>query len=530
MGSHFPNSVNKSARAKLAPVKPVPTRLSHRSASIQTSSVPSRRSQPLARRGWSWGWAIALGFLATAGAMSLGWLSLHLIVNPQSVKWVNRWVPGWQVKPSGDEPTKTLHEIRAELRQQGLQTGELLTLGKSQSVVDGKTTATDVLLPVIQSAVNCFTNCDRIVELRVYQAAPTANSVDAAEPYYLVYQLAVSGIEESFAIAPLVDATSQNQGSSRLLPLTTLSRYEGTVPTPGIWFSLSGSRSQGSDTIAYGQMLYYYPPAHHLSVKLDWTSPTGETPVWKAVAGGKSPNLLVNQTIGMEPQFEIYQVKPQPFLHSPVQLNPISLTTPALEDGQYNSALMLARNRLWSTSLAWLQSVRGRSLQPQATPSWNDTAQAQLALIRWHAQATATQAESSWASPSQQILANLLDGRWERATTVFTSSVAASQEMVGVLKADQGRLANRVKAALRVNSSNLDAKIWGALLMAVQQNPQAAIAWLQKQPKTKPQDVTRVQALFQRLDSNFDESTGSVSKPDDESLEAPPPTNSTPSQ
>jgi len=368
---------------------------------------------------------------------------------------------------------------------------------------------------VVHSEPACFVNCSRIVELRIYQQAPPATP--STEAYYLVHELTVAGIEESFAIAPLVDATSHNQGSSRMLPLTTLSRYEDGAPTSGIWLNLSGTRTQGDDTIAYGQVLYYHPTAHHLSVKLTWTSPTGDTPVWKSVTGSKLPDLVVNQTVGMEPRFEIYQVKPLAFTRSPIQLEPISLAAPAMEDGQYDNALLLARNRLWSTSLAWLRSIKRRSSQ-----SWTSAAGAQMALIQWHAQATAAQADSSWASPGQQILANLLDGRWERATTVFTASALASQETVSVLKADRGRLRDRVKTALRV-SNNLDIKIWGALLVAAQQSQKDAIVWLQQQPKTTPQAISRVQALLQRLDPNYEEPQPDDVKP---SPEAQPSSNS----
>ncbi len=213
---------------------------------------------------------------------------------------------------------------------------------------------------------------------------------------------------------------------------------------------------------------------------------------------GGTPELIVNQTIGMEPSFEIYQVKPHNFVHSPVQLEPISVTEPVLEDSHYRSALLLARSRLWSTSLKWLQSFQQRSPQ-----QWSAATQAQLDLIRWHALATQNQAEGSWSSPGQQILANLIDGRWERALTVFESSVEASQETLGVLKTDKGRLENRIKASLRVSPDKLAVKSWGTLLIAAQQGQSAAIAWLKKQPHTTTKDIASIQILIQRLDPNF---------------------------
>lgn len=448
-------------------------------------------------------WSVlgAIGLLLSAGAITtgLGWVSIQLIVKPQAMQPLTQWIPGWQKQQSPDTPSHTFTEIRAELRRQGLQSGELLDLGKNQSILDGKKPVPAWLMPVLQTTANCFTDCDRIVELRIYQRTPERpRTPDAEEQYHLVTQLPLTGLEESLAIAPLVDATSTNQGSSRMLPFTQIQRYEGVVPPQGLWFNVSGSRTRGDEAIAYGQVVYYHPSSHHLSVKLSWTSPAAEPPIWKEMTGGNSPELFVNQTIGMEPHFEIYQVKPQRFMHSPVQLEAISLNLPHLDESHYQSALWLARNRLWSTSLTWLQALKTRS--PQL---WTESVQAQMDLIQWHAQATRTQAESSWASPGQQILANLLDGRWERATTIFARSIEASQETIGLLRADQGRLQNRVKAALKVSPGKVDAKAWGALLIAAQQTPNQAIAWLQKQPKTPSADIRRIRTLIQRLDPGF---------------------------
>lgn len=497
MGTHFPKSSRRSPPTQprgTLPVKPaIRVKPSHHKPSI--AAAPKSFQQKILQITS----AIAILLLAGTGTVGLIWLSCRLIVNPQAVTWVNEWLPGWSGDRRQDNHTQTLQEIRAELRQRGQLAGELLLLGKNQSFVDGKTPVTDILLPVLETSASCYANCDRLVELRIYQSAPALpKSISAEETYYQVQQFPVSGVEETFAIAPLVDATSSNQGSSRMLPLTHLNRFEDTGLKQGIWFNLSGHRVRGNETIAYGQVLYYHPQHQHLSVKLTWTSPTGEIPGWKEVTGGNMPELIVNQTIGMEPQFDVYQVRPQRFIQSPVQLEPISLAATASVNPQVESALLLARNRLWSTSLAWLKGVKQRSPH-----TWNAATQAQMDLIQWHAQATATQADGSWASPSQQVLANLLDGRWERAITVFASSVEASQETVGLLKTDQGRVKNRIEAALRVNPHKLEIKAWSALLMAAQQNPNAAIGWLQKQPQTKPQDITQIRALLQRLDPQF---------------------------
>ena len=446
--------------------------------------------------------AIALIVLLSGGIVGCGWLALQLIVNPQSSGWVSQWFPGWVPSKGAEHPPKTLYAIRAELRSQGKTTGELLELGQNVSFMDDRTTVSDLLLPVLEQRPNCQTDCDQIVELRLYQTAIDGKNATSELLYSLVDQLAIAGPEESFAIAPLVDAKSDNQGSSRALPLTSVTRSD--LPSAqGVWLTLSGKRDQGNETLAYGQIIHYNPSRFHLSKKLQWTSPTGEAPIWKEITGGGTPELIINHTIGMEPQFEIYQIKPLNFLPNPVQLESISIAESALAQSTYQSALLLARAGLWSTSLKWLESLKGKL----SAKGWSSMAQAQLDLIRWHAQVTQAQAENSWASPSQQVLANLIDGRWERALQVFQSSVVASQETAYLLKADAGRLENRIKALVQTGSNKLEVKAWGALLVAAQKGQPAAIAWLKKQPKVTAAEVAQITALTKRLDPAFTDTT-----------------------
>ncbi|MEX0270029.1 hypothetical protein AB3R30_12865 [Leptolyngbyaceae cyanobacterium UHCC 1019] len=474
------------------------------------SRVSKKRVHPLKPnlKGFRVAGAIALMILLGGGIASSGWLALQLIVNPQSLGWVSQWFPGWMPSKGAEHPPQTLHAIRTALRSQGKTTGELLELGQNVSFMDDRTTVSDLLLPVLEQRPNCQTDyCDQIVALRLYQTATDRKTATHEPLYSLVDQIAIAGPEESFAIAPLVDAKSDNQGSSRALPLTSLTRSEAVPATQGIWLTLSGKRDRGNETLAYGQIIHYHPSRFHLSKKLQWTSPTGEVPIWKQVTGSSDPELIVNHTIGMEPQFEIYHIKPLNFLPSPVQLEAISLSESVLPHSAYQSALLLARGGLWSTSLKWLESLKGKL----PAKAWSSTAQAQFDLIRWHAQVTQGQAESSWASPSQQVLANLIDGRWERALQVFQSSVVASHETAEVLKADGGRLENRVKAFGQIGSDKLEVKAWGALLLTAQKGQSAAIAWLKKQPKVTAAEIAQITALTKRLDPAFTDTLTSSS-------------------
>jgi len=49
---------------------------------------------------------------------------------------------------------------------------------------------------------------------------------------------------------------------------------------------------------------------------LPWTT-TGLVPQWQ-VTGGGFPELVVNQTVDLEPQLRVYQVKPLQFILNPM--------------------------------------------------------------------------------------------------------------------------------------------------------------------------------------------------------------------
>ncbi|XHX79683.1 MAG: hypothetical protein RBJ76_07110 [Stenomitos frigidus ULC029] len=448
---------------------------------------------------WS---AIVIIVLAAGGLASAGWLGGQLIVDPQTLLWVNRFLPDWIPIPvTGLKSPQTMAAIQQELTQAGRILGEPIPLGKNISFLDHKTTVSDVLIPVLAQRSHCQSNCEQIVQLRLYQTIPGAQR----EPtFQLLEQQVIVGPDETFVLAPLISAGDTNQGSARSLPLMTLNRFEGKVPTQGIWLNLSGRWLRGDGTIAYGQVLHYNPSRFHLHQMLEWSSPVGQEPVWQEMFGGGSPELVLDQTVGMEPQFQIYQVKPRNFLPSPLQLESLSLLEPAIDDHAYNQGLVLARSGLWSTGLQWLESVRRKKGR------WSAAAHAQQELIQLHAQATQTQANKSWASPGQQVLANLVDGRWQRSLTVFTANAENSMETAALLKADSGRLQNRVDAALRVSPMQADVRSWGALLIAARQGENAAIAWLKKQPKVTRQERSRIMALIQRLESQATEATAAA--------------------
>lgn len=439
---------------------------------------------PTTRGSWVASWFV---FAALSGSATLViggiWLSFIFIFNPGKISWVNQHLPQWAQLPDQNQQPQTLAEIRSSLRQQSESAGEPIPVGNDV-----------VLLPILKQRDSCNSDCEQIVELRVYQPAQFPPKGTTGKTYQLASELPISGPEESFVIAPLVNHDSDSAGSSTPLPINELQKYEGKTPAPGIWFYLKGQRQQGSNAIAYGYIVNYDSEHKHLELLSSWTSTTGQIPKWRQ-SPNKTLELVVDQTVGLEPQLRVYQVKAVKLFLSTVELTPISLTEPALKDPAYQQALSIARSGLWTPANKWLQFIKQ---QHGKTPE----AEAQMELIRLHSQLTQAQADKSWASPGQQVLANLIDGRWEKALQVFSASRENTQEVVPLLKADSGRLWHRVEAALKVKPDRLEVKAWGALILAAQQGEPKAKSWVEER-KTTPENITYIQTLLKRLNGDY---------------------------
>jgi hypothetical protein len=420
--------------------------------------------------------------------IAFAWISVLFMFNPDQVSWLNKILPAWAQIPLGNhERPQTLKQIQLDLSKKNQIVGETLPLHQ-----DAKNL---FLLPIFQKRANCESDCEKLVELRVYQRSEELEFKSQSENYYyLATQLSVTGPEESFVISSSLDGTSEPQDISIPLPLTEVQRFDGGTPSLGVWFNLLGKRQQGTD--AYGHVIYYNPERTNLLQMLSWTSPNGQLPKWQQVTGDGTKELVVDQTVGLEPHLQVYQVKPIKLFLKPIQLEAITLQTAALNDSAYQNALSIARSGLWTPAFEWLKFIKKqrKGVLPEA-------AQAQMDLIRLHSQLTKTQAQKKWASPSQEVLANLIDGRWGKALQVFEASPHNTQEIATLLKADEKRLWNRMVAALRVNPNRLEVQAWFALILAVQRGKGHTNSWLKAQPKITKDDLAYIQGLLARLNN-----------------------------
>ncbi|MEG3907134.1 hypothetical protein Q5691_13525 [Microcoleus sp. w1-18aA5] len=498
-------SKNRAKPPENPKVAPPPTRRrrqTRRPKNLQESQRPI--PTPRTRARYPWKRLItnltALSVLCGCAALMGGgaWLSYQLIVDPNGNKLISQFVPEWSRLPTGSRDSiQTLDQIKASIRKLGFVTGEALPLPVDQS---RDNSISDLLLPVmvertVKASTVCKNPCRQIVELRVYKRVQLPDRSSDKEQYFqLASSVNLEGPAESFVIASLADSTSNNQASNQSLPLTELRRFDGKPPASGIWFNVSGQLKQGEKKIPYGQVVRYNPSQNHLMPLLEWASAAGQPPNWQQIVKGENPQLAIDQTVGLEPQFTLYQIGPRKFLPNPVQLTAISLEEFAFNDETYKNGLRLAKSGLWSPALNVMRVAKGK-----AGKNWPAVAQAQLETIEFHAKITRAQAIASWASPGQQVLAELIDGRWSEALQVFEADPSNSHEIATTLKNDSGRIWNRIDAALRVNAADADVKAWGALIVASQDGTREAMNWLDQQSDTDSETRTRIRNLVNKL-------------------------------
>ena len=450
--------------------------------------ISPKKQQKPQKRGWLSSSLVLVILLSSLGlVMAFAWFSILFMFNPEKIGWLNKFLPEWAQIPLGySEPPQTLQQIKDKLSKQKQIAGTTLSLDDAEN---------SFLLPVLQQRANCQSDCREVVELRVYQRSKDSEVQSHSEKYFrLAHYLPVTGPEEYEAIAALNAATSENHDSNVLLPLNEVKRVEGDGVSSGVWFDLRGHRQQGIYAIAYGQIVYYNPERTNLQQMLSWTSPTGQLPKWQQVTGGGAKELVIDQTVGLEPQLNVYQVKSVKLYLKPIQLEAISLKPPAFKDSAYQNALSIARSGLWTPAFEWLQFI-----QKQHKKTLPAAAQAQIDVIRLHAQLSKAQAEKTWASPGQQALADLIDGRWEKALQVFAASPENTEEIASLLKADTGRLWNRTVAALQVKPDRPEVQAWAALILASKQGEERANSWLKEQPKITNTTLVYIQGLLKIL-------------------------------
>lgn len=430
----------------------------------------------------------------TTTIVGLAWFSVQVIIDPDVAFWLNQFLPTTTPpQQTAAYQPQTLEQILKRLRDQSQPPGQPIVLATGQDVQRHLSTATDILIPIYDR--DCLNlSCQRIQALYVYRSLRLPALLRALQRrryYRLIDQVIVKEPTESELVS-LMGHSQWIAGTSQPLSLSQLERYY-PAPQPGAWLRLIGLRTQGNATATYGQVMYFHPDEARLILMLNWGSPKGAVPQWQQVTGDRQPELVVDQTVGLEPQIVVYRLHLSP--RGDLQMEKISLARPAFADPVYARSLLLARSGLWTSALKQLQLIK----QSQRW-RWSAKAQAQLDVINLHAQVAQAQAKQTSASTVQTIVALLVNGEWKSALGVFQSPDTDPAEVRELLLADSGRLSSRVETFLEFYPQDQDAIAWGAMIRHLQDNSQPALAWAQQKMGKNKAALQSIQTLLKRLD------------------------------
>jgi hypothetical protein len=451
-------------------------------------------AHPSSKAGFRLSWVFLLGgFGAIAMALLL---SLQYLVNPDLAFWLDHELLGaGHPRQTDRSAPQTLDQIQSALSQEGFIAGQPIVLKSDFALGREVKTADDIAMPILAKEIenSCSSPCQSIRQLRIYRSLqlPWLIRLVLSKPYLrLTDVIAVKGPSGANILVldqnPLVSA-----GSDQPLPLTQSEVYN-PAPEPGLWLRLTGLQTQGSSVSTYGQIFYFNPRRERLDLMVNWVSPPGEVPQWQQVTGDDLPELVLNQTVGLEPQYAIYQLKMADGVAH--QLQPISLTQPVASARAYLDALTLAKSGLWTPALERLKQVKQNNLI-----RWNPDVQAQFDYIQLHARVTQAQANQPSASTVQRILGYLVNGSWSPGLDVLQSDRSARSEVREMLLSDSGRLANRIDTALKITPAEPSVIAWGALLRMIRGSEAQAIAWAQRQSNGATATVALVRKLFKQV-------------------------------
>jgi hypothetical protein len=471
-----------------------PTETSPKTARRKSAGVRNRVKPRPGKAGVRLSRLMVLGALGAIA--STLWLSTQYLINPDVAFWLDHQLLGI-VRPNRvrAEQPQTLSELQKAIEREGVVSGQPIVLKNDFVLTRGIQTASNIAIPIFvkASAADCSNPCQSMHQIRLYRSLqlPFLLRFFQRDPYFrLTDKIAVQG--PSAADLQSLDQNPQvSMGSDQPLPLTQAAVYD-LAPQPGLWLRLIGLRTQGSSVSTYGQVFYFNPVRERLDLMTNWVSPSGEVPQWQEVTGDNVPELVVNQTVGLEPQYAIYQL--QMANGMAYQLRPITLAQAVFESDAYTEALTLARSELWTPAYQLLTQVK------QDNPkNWNASAQAQLDYIQLHAKITQAQAAQPSASSIQRILGYLVNGSWTPALDVLASDRAVFPELREMLASDSGRLASQIDNALKATPGDASIIAWGAMLRSLRFSEGQAIAWAQQQSQGNGAALEKAKLLVKQL-------------------------------
>ncbi|MEA5450914.1 hypothetical protein VB780_20210 [Leptolyngbya sp. CCNP1308] len=441
---------------------------SSRRPQVSTPSTPAVQVWVGARphRLWRGLLGLVLVSLGISGGLLLLGLSfrlgLRLMLDPEALPQVlARLQRSQQVALP---PATSLDDLRQQAKVAQQRVGEPLRLE-----VSGTEGRDLVIVPVLEA------DSGAIVSLNLFQSEGSEGDLRA------IASLPIAALPQDTVRSPWLNspqaptALPDQFAFTQVVPLPA-----PPVATDGLWLTLEGTWQQQGLTLRYGQLLHVDPQAQRLELLIPWSSPANRPPQWADLDGDGPSDLIVDETVGLEPALRGLQVMPGPRLQSVSWVRvPVDAGAQAVN---YQQSLRLARGGLWHPAQTQLTNLKTTLAQ-----DWNSAAEAQLRLMERHAAITRQQADQDWSTPTQQILALLIDGRWEPALTRLETSPELLPTLLNRLGVDQGRLWNRISAAAALPDPPPALYVWGGLALKAQQNQPtqqdgATPDWLNRQP------------------------------------------------
>lgn len=494
-------------------------------------SSPARRSRRHSRRAqqsrlWHWsltGLAIVGVGSSVVGALWAIRVGYLLVVNPGALPWVSQVFPEWQPPDYRQQQSQTWQEVQRQLAAHGQQAGAPIRIDPTATETTLATALpiADWLVPILVSEPNCTAACDRLVALHVYRPLQsTGLSLQPSDQLYPVAQMTMPTLSSTAVLTPLHQAIGMEVGRDRPLPLSVVQRLPGTVPDLAHWFVVSHHLEQDGQQLQYGLIVPYSIVEAGFLPTLTWVSPADALPAGIASTAGlpggegdtstsnpaRPPEFMVevDHTVGLATRLQLYRWVAAPDWPIAGRFEQVELT-PVVDHADYQAAIALAQGELWSLAAqrwdqvpaaAWSNLAATAAAQSSQAESAIAAIQATLAaqhhLIRLHAQRLSTQAAQQWSSPSQQILAQLMDGQWQTARQTLQAAPAQATIQTTIrtmLQQQDLPVRSRLQAALQVSPQTIEAQVWLAVLIALQQNETQAIAQLQSR-SSSPQTTT----------------------------------------
>ncbi|MBE9111435.1 hypothetical protein IQ273_18685 [Nodosilinea sp. LEGE 07298] len=363
-------------------------------------------------------------------------------------------------------PATSLEDLRQQALAAQQRLGELLPLGTSEAD-DSRT----LLVPVLEA------DSEAIVSLTLLQGTGRDDELSA------IASLTIPPLSKDLVLAPWLN----NSQAPTAAPSSFTFNQVVTLPAPpvatdGVWLTLAGTWQQQGLTLRYGHLVHYDPQNQRLELLKPWSSPTNRPPQWADLDGDGPSDLVIDETIGLEPALQGWQV----IAGDTPRLQTVSwVRVPGNAGAQasaYQQALRLARSGLWSLAATSLTDLKAALAE-----GWTPAAEAQLRLAERHAAITQQQANQDWSTPTQQVMALLIDGRWEAALTQVEANPDLLPTLINRLATDRGRMWNRISAAAARPAPEPAVYVWGGLALKAQQNQPTSLDgatqdWLTRQP------------------------------------------------